>query len=297
MSITLRHYQQPDDFALVGDFLVENFKSENRDGNWLQPTWEYMHSHPYLDASALDKIGIWEDAGLIVAVVHYESRLGEVFFEVRSGYDHLKPTMLAYAETHLYGMQDGRRYVQAFANDFDSEFEAMLKERGYQIDAPHSRPMSRFTIPDPFPEIRVPQGFVLKSLADDNDLHKIHRVLWRGFNHPGEPPEDGIADRLQMQSTPNFNKDLNMVVEAPDGNFVAFGGMWYEVTNQFAYVEPVATDPDFRRMGLGRAAVLEGIRRSAALGARVAFVGSDLKFYQAIGFEKLFTSNCWLKYL
>jgi hypothetical protein len=32
--------------------------------------WEYMHSHPYLDKIALDKIGIWEDAGELVRVVH-----------------------------------------------------------------------------------------------------------------------------------------------------------------------------------------------------------------------------------
>jgi hypothetical protein len=29
----------------------------------------------------------------------------------------------------------------------------------------------------------MPPGFRLKSLADDSDRHKIHRVLWRGFNH------------------------------------------------------------------------------------------------------------------
>jgi uncharacterized protein YeaO (DUF488 family) len=28
----------------------------------------------------------------------------------------------------------------------------------------------------------------LESLADDNDLVKIDRVVWRGFNHEGEPP-------------------------------------------------------------------------------------------------------------
>jgi len=37
--------------------------------------------------------------------------------------------------------------------------------------------MTQFSIPTQFPKIRVPRGFVLKSLAEDNDLRKIHRVL------------------------------------------------------------------------------------------------------------------------
>jgi hypothetical protein len=41
---------------------------DNRDGNWLQPTWEHMHTHPYLDRESLNKIRVWEDGSLIVAV-------------------------------------------------------------------------------------------------------------------------------------------------------------------------------------------------------------------------------------
>lgn len=72
--------------------------------------------------------------------------------------------------------------------------------------------------------------------------------------------------------------------------------MWYEPVNKIAYVEPVATDPDFRRMGLGKAAVWEGIRRCGVLGATVAYVGSDQEFYKAIGFTKRFDSNCWVRH-
>jgi predicted N-acetyltransferase YhbS len=49
-------------------------------------------------------------------------------------------------------------------------------------------------------------------------------------------------------------------------------------------------------MGLGRAAVLEGIRRCGALGATVAYVGSDQPFYLSIGFEVLYTSECWVRF-
>jgi ribosomal protein S18 acetylase RimI-like enzyme len=121
--------------------------------------------------------------------------------------------------------------------------------------------------------------------------------MWRGFDHEGEPPagEDELESRRTMFDTPTASRDLKIVVEAPNGDFAALCGMFYEPTARFAYVEPVATDPTYRRMGLGKAAVLEGIRRCGQMGATVAYVGSDQAFYQAIGFKKVYLSEGWLK--
>jgi predicted N-acetyltransferase YhbS len=55
----------------------------------------------------------------------------------------------------------------------------------------------------------------------------------------------------------------------------------------------VATDPDYRRLGLGGAAVLEGIRRCGELGARVACVGSAQPFYLSLGFRPVHNSHAW----
>ena len=285
-----------DDFDRVSDFLVSNFSPGNRDGNWLQPAWEYMHSHPALDESSLHKIGIWESAKGIVGVVNYESVLGEAFFQLHPSQGYLKPAMLDYAEAHLWGWTtDGQKYLHAYINDFDHELETLVRSRGYELAEDYSRPISVLVIPDTVPPIDLPFGFLIKSLAEENDLRKIHRVLWRGFDHRGDPPEEDLEDRRKMQSGPSFRKDLTIVVEAPSGEFVSFCGMWYEPVNKIAYLEPLATDPDFRRMGLGKAAVWEGIRRCAALGATTAFVGSDQQFYKAIGFTRAYECNCWVK--
>lgn len=207
--------------------------------------------------------------------------------------------MLDYAEEHLYATTgDGGKFLHVFVNDVDIEFVSLVKERGYKKDDEESRTMCQFVIPDPFPEIILPEGFRLTSLAEDCDWAKVHRVIWRGFNHEGEPPasEEELESRQKLFDTPKARRDLKIAVKAPNGNFVAFCGMFYESTNKFAYVEPVATDPDYRRMGLGKAAVLEGIRRCSVLGATVAYVGSDQEFYQALGFKKVFNNECWVKY-
>jgi len=294
MTITTRNYGKPGDFELVSQFLIHHYLPENRDGNWLQPTWEYMHSHPSLDEASLGRIGIWENNGEITAVVNYESSLGEAFFQLHPQAKAIKPDLLDYAERNLYGTRDsGEKYLQAFINDIDQEFLEIVQARGYEHIPERDRPMMKFRISSSLPEIELPDGFRLKSLEEENNLVKIHRVLWRGFNHPGEPPQEEIEGRIKMQSGPNYRHDLNIVVEAPNGYFVAYSGLWFKPVNRYAYVEPVATDPDYRRLGLGRAAVLEGIRRCGIEGATVAYVGSDQAFYHSLGFEPVYTSQCW----
>lgn len=59
-------------------------------------------------------------------------------------------------------------------------------------------------------------------------------------------------------------------------------------------MEPVATDPDYRKLGLGKAAALEGVKRCRDLGAKVAFVGSSQQFYYNIGFRPYSTKTWWV---
>lgn len=54
-------------------------------------------------------------------------------------------------------------------------------------------------------------------------------------------------------------------------------------------------DHHYRRMGLGRAAVLEGLRRCATEGATTGYVGSNLPFYLALGFTPLSVAERWIR--
>ena len=300
MTVTFRNYVHEKDYQRVGDFLIAHHQPGNADGNWIEPAWEYMHFHPALDSANMGRFGVWEGGGEIVGVAHYESTFGEAFFEFHPAYKHLRNDMLTYAEANLGGVsqKDGRGYLSAYVNDNDAEFLSLVQERGYQRDANGDRPMSQFDIPDPFPPPSLPDGFSLTSLAEECDWSKVHRVLWRGFGHGDDVPmnEEEFESRRRMFETPKAQRDLKIAVKSPNGDFAAFCGMFYESTGRFAYVEPVATVPDYRRMGLGKAAVLEGIRRCGALGAKVAYVGSDQDFYLALGFRKIYATQSWVKY-
>jgi predicted N-acetyltransferase YhbS len=285
------------DFAAIGEFLIDTHEPGDLFANWLQPRWEYMHAHPNIRDVSLDDIGVAEDAGRIVGAVHPEHSPACVYFQLRRGFDPVP--LVDYAEKHFGGWSKTlqRRIRGLYVNEFDTALRTVVAERGYQVHDVFVERHARFVIDGPPPPSPLAPGFRLASLEEENDFTKIHRVLWRGFDHEGPPPPEGVADRRAMQKTPGFRKDLTIVAVAPNGDYAAFGGMWYVPENRVAYVEPVATDPDYRRRGLGTAVVVESIRRVADLGARVAWVGSDLDFYKAMGFEVMFQSDLWVKVL
>jgi GNAT superfamily N-acetyltransferase len=298
MSIKLRKYNRQYDAGRIGEFLVRHYQPGNRDGNFFLPAWEYALTHPLFDEKLLDTFAVWEDQGEITGAVHPECYPGEAFFELHPDFPGLKAEMLDYALKNLGGKDPaGRMSLLAFVPDFDAEFEDLVKARGFQILPELERRMTLWPIPKNFPPIRVPDGFRLQSLADENDIAKLDRCLYRGFNHGPEPQQIDYAGRKKMQSAPGYRKDLNIVAVAPDGRYAAYAGLWFEKYNKFAYVEPVCTDPDYRLRGLGKAAVMEGIRRCGELGATVAYVGNTLPIYLSIGFKHVYTLNCWKKYL
>ena len=62
--------------------------------------------------------------------------------------------------------------------------------------------------------------------------------------------------------------------------------LWFLERTDYAYVEPVCTVPAHRGKGLGRAMLHEAMNRARALGARRAYVISDQRFYERLGFER-----------
>lgn len=299
MANRLRPYNADRDYALVSAFLTAHHQPNNADGNWLEPEWEYAQHHSALDRQWLDRIGIWEEAGTIVGIVNYEAHLGDAFFQFHPAHRELRSEMLDYAEAHLFApaTASSPAHLTLWIADWDAALIALAQARGYQRLPESDRPLAIWAIPNPFPPIALPEGYSLTSLAEEPDWAKVHRVLWRGFDHEGEPPpgQQELDGRRRMFDTPRARRDLKIAVRAPNGDFVAFCGTFFDSAGRFCYVEPVATDPDFRRMGLGRAAVLEGVRRCGALGATVAYVGSDQPFYRALGFRVLYTTQCWHK--
>lgn len=292
----MRAYRHPADYELVYDLLLELYEPDTRLPYWLGPRWEYMHAHPYIERVDLSSIGIAESAaGRVLGLVHPEAVPEQRYLQVRPGHENVRPALLEWAERHPAeptGVAPAGR-VGVFVDDSDAGLQGLVVERGYRPSPREREPHACRSLDTPLPTATCPDGYHLQSLADDNDLVRLDRVLWRGFGHPGEPPADGWTERARSQATPNYRKDLNIVVVTPEGDFASYAGVWYVPRSRVAYVEPVATDPDHRRRGLARVAVIEGLRRVRREGATIAWVGSDQAFYRSLGFEVTASSTLW----
>jgi len=262
--------------------------------NWLFGRWDWMVTHLWLDSSGISRIGVWEDDDRIVALATYDTELGSSYFNVSSGYENLYREMLEYS---CAAFQKKGEY-RALIGDHNSAFQVIARDLGYRPTADNECD-AVFLAENSEAESTVPSGFRVQTLGQNCDVYKYGKVLWKGFNHEveGEGVYNPTLEKLEKLwgelHRPNVDLDIKLVIVAPNGEYVSYCGMWYDLRSEYCLVEPIATDPDYRRLGLGRAAVLEGIRKCVQLGAKKAIVGSSQKFYYNIGFKPFATSSWW----
>jgi len=295
MSVTFRNYTKQ--FGITKDYEhVRKFFLSLGHAEFECTRWDWMITHSYLDQSALDKIGLWEDQGEVVAIATYDTTLGHAYCLTLPKYAYLKQEMLVYAKTHLAHGD----YFRIVIHDLDTEFQMIATSLGF-VATPSREAEAILDTNKADLSYDLPEGFQIISLKDRLDLYEYRRVLWKGFNHEkdGEGPlvfnDDTLKSATIEMIRPYVDLNLKIAVVAPDGHFVSYSGIWYNQELGYAVVEPVATDPDYRKMGLGKAAVLEGVKRVKALGAIKVYVGSEQQFYYNIGFAPYATSSIWME--
>jgi GNAT superfamily N-acetyltransferase len=280
------------DFFRVRDFLRRLNTPEVTTPGFLWARWEWAFCLPYLDRTALDRIGVWEDEGEVVALATFESTLGEAYVVVDPEHRDLLPAVVDHSLAHLAAADGTLRVV---VPDGDRDLQRELLRRGLRAtDGGDPN-----TVLDLGPDLEptLPAGYGLMSTADGLDLAAFDRLLWRGFGHGAEPP--GTAEDLWWRqhslSSPGGVPELDVVLVAPDGEYAAYCGVWHEPGSRYVLVEPVCTDPDHRRRGCASAAITEALRRCAGRGAVEAYVGSTLPVYRALGFAPVRGGTWWAR--
>lgn len=291
MGVKFRNYNK--ELGCSRDyFKVREFLFQKKDIGYPFGRFDWMITHSYLDADSLDQIGIWEEDDKMIGAALYDCQLGNAYCLALDGYEYLKEEMFFYAKDHL-AKKDEFNMVIA---DEDSEYQEILAKHGF-IPTQHTEHNAIFDMETTPMDYTLPEGFYIVSMKEDYNPHHYLQVLWKGFNHEldGEGEFEFTQGKKEMVDCemirPNVDLDLKIAVVAPNGDFVSYCGMWYDAASESALVEPVATDPAYRKMGLGKAAVLEGVRRCYERGAKNAYVGSNQQFYYNIGFrpKKMYT--------
>jgi ribosomal protein S18 acetylase RimI-like enzyme len=280
MSFTMRLYQGEEDFWRIRAFLREIFVLNGRsERTWQAARLDYWRWHVVQNCGVCDPVErvtyLWEQPnGQIVAVLNPEGR-GEAFFQIHPAFQTaaLEATLLDAAEAHLAVEEDGKRNLTVWADRNDDVLrQEILKQHGYHRGPwPECR---RQRCLDSIPDVSVPNGYTIRSLGGVEELPARSWASWRGF-HPDEPDENyqGWEWYHAIQRMPLYRRDLDIVAAAPGGEIAAFCTLWYDDVTRTGYFEPVATVPEHQQRGLGKAVMVEAMRRMRAMGGTLVTVG------------------------
>jgi mycothiol synthase len=177
-------------------------------------------------------------------------------------------------------------YVYADAFQGDTARSEFLVALGWEPDNESSYVLNRIEI-DAIDVPALPEGFSFRLAQGIEDAAALAAVHNAAFNPTNWTPE---LYRKVMQS-PGYAPERELVIQAPDGTFVAFAVTWYDHLNRTGLFEPVGRHREYQCRGFGRAIMLYGLQQMAAAGmkfASVAHFGDNEAargLYQACGFK------------
>ncbi|GKX31080.1 hypothetical protein SH1V18_35600 [Vallitalea longa] len=288
-----RYFKYLQDYNNVYEMLVNNFKSNNVNNNMIPAEFEYCFCHSYSDIKSMSRSGVWEDEGNIIGVAHIEFQLGEAFFEIADGYNFLREEMLDYSEKYLRGTkEDGKEFLYVKVPQHESKFKEYIEKKNYKYDITYKcmyMPLNKDFL------VELPKGYKIISIHDGVDHAKLQIAKQLGFNHKMEDIKgDHLANSLICATGPHFIPEMNYVVVAPNGDYVAYGGFWYDKRMDLAYLEPLCTHPDYRKKGLAKAILSKGMNECRKLGAKYC-TGGQNDFYSHLGFYEYNRYDWWYK--
>jgi hypothetical protein len=137
-----------------------------------------------------------------------------LYFQVHPDYNHAKPAMLEYAEnTFRWVFPSGKdRCLTIFINEYDHKLQVLARERTFHKLTEHTEVSARYLLDKPIPSAKLPLVFNIQNLADNNDLHKINHILWRGFDHKAHPKASIFSLEPQRLQTSNYLSDTGNTI-------------------------------------------------------------------------------------
>lgn len=228
------------------------------------------------------RTSLWEHEGRLVAWAWAEL---PGHLEALTEDADLLPEMLSWFERTAAGPE-----LSCMVMDGDDEVRRTLEMRGYrsQEGGPYFTRHVRELVE--LPPVVLPEGFTLQPVPDGEAARRAaaHRAGWSDFGSRVSTESYAAV----MNAFP-YRPETDLVVEAPDGEWVASALGWYDEANLLGLVEPVSCHPGYRRRGLARAvniALLHAFRDLGGTSAVVLPRGDDAYpapglLYRSIGYR------------
>ncbi len=269
MTFTDLPYTHTDEeFEEMRALLSQSYLEERRPRNWrlaLAENWamgsRFLEPKEYFTSRVrLWRNGDGELAGFLIRgnmLVHPEVRYCD---------SDLVDEMLDWAEENWSG--EGNN-ISALAYDWDEERQQQLTKRGYK-NQKRIEEVRIYDLGRDYPEPELPDGFRIRSMKEVGDPQArvyLENNIW-----------DASLDMAWFKgksSAPSYSLDLDLVAVSPSGKLAASSLVWLYPTTRTAEIDPLGTHPEFRRLGLARAMVLESFKHMQAHDMQYAYIASD----------------------
>jgi GNAT superfamily N-acetyltransferase len=197
-------------------------------------------------------------------------------------------TMLSVVWSRVINLVDSMKLknVEVLARDDDPALLQLLGESGFTPAEGHSATtwMTAERKAEPAP---VPEGFRLldRTKAEGRPHHMIHR--------------NGVEVEARLKQCSLYDPQLDLCVEASNGDTAGYGLFWFDPLTRVGLVEPMRTEDRYQRLGLARAVLTAGLNRLAARGAdrlKVGYVNAAARnLYLSVGFEVASTDRTYVR--
>ncbi|HEY45449.1 MAG: hypothetical protein AMJ88_15405 [Anaerolineae bacterium SM23_ 63] len=297
----MKRYSQ-EDFIRIRNFLVNTYTYFQRPYNWTIERWNFSISMArIMNGVPLEtwesQIAIWEHDQEIVGVVNSEGEDdGEAFFQMAHEQlsDDILQEMFTFCEAHLGKQKNGKRVVYLRIPLDNLRVEQIALSRNYSKQ-PGIESVSELSLEQEFP-VKLAEGFSFKS-GDEVSVYDKGKAHAKAFGYFDETVyrERSPFGYQAMSETPDYRPDLDIHVLSPDHEIAAFATMWCDQRNRIGILEPVGTIPRYRKMGLGRASIMQLANQVKQEGGSKVYVGSGEDFYQRLGFHVKGLYGVWVK--
>jgi len=295
MTLISRLYETEHDLQQMLDMLMEA-RAQTSD-------WRYAHVGELLfdffmvacHLNPQEHIRLWhDDAGKLVGY----AMLGEdpaFNWQILPAYEWsgIEDEAWAWTEARLAGLRQrdaklwGGHLVSGARQD-NARRIAFLEQHGFRYCGDFAEVNMLRSLDEPIPDVALPAGFEVRAVAADeiSDRAAGQRDVWLPWT-VGEVSDDDYACFMQL---PGYHRALDIVAVAPDGVIAAYVNGWIDPVNRIGDFGPVGAIPAYRRRGLTRAVLLEGLRRMKAHGMNRVCVSTGISntaarnLYESVGF-------------
>ncbi len=296
MPVISRGYDPELDFQRIMGFLRDSFAETGSLHNWLPPRFE--NSRAEMAAGTR----LWEEVGgpepRIVVVANPEARF-IYFIQMDPDYTYLEKEVVGWIVSHCASQKTsgGELKISVVALEGNPVREAALREHGFERGKVYGIFRLR-EVGAPVPDFSPPEGYVIRSVRPEEDFDRIAAAIRVVFGH-GEWFTGEVLEELSRASF--YRGDLDLVAVAPSGDIASFCTFRMDPPSRATELEPMGTLPEYRRMGLAKALLVEGFRRLARYDPTLLYIGGAAdtpeanRLYEVTRFTERYDYYYWHK--